>query len=320
MAIRIPWDRYEVALLFSTYERVANGADLGIEASNLSETLRTLATRRGNSIDETYRNVSGMKMQLANVQYLFTDGQKGLSGASAMIRQMYDLYKSKPEDYQTVLKEAIRLTSLNASVEDAFFTYAKEHIGLSPSMMAEYLKKAADFCHLKQPLLGMTDVKAVRNVQQKVAEGKLLRFRYGKDAQTIRTLTHLYYTFIKSYRAPQKELPLQRRLTEGNTMSTLDAFSDSTAVEIEAGSVNQTVAIAENTSESNVVVQSKDATEEWMNDRLFWSGIRTILVCSRSRSHILIEARSIMPNPGTDFMWKYVAFFLLIITMILWVS
>ena len=166
MAIRIPWDRYEVALLFSTYERVANGADLGIEASNLSETLRTLATRRGNSIDETYRNVSGMKMQLANVQYLFTDGQKGLSGASAMIRQMYDLYKSKPEDYQTVLKEAIRLTSLNASVEDAFFTYAKEHIGLSPSMMAEYLKKAADFCHLKQPLLGMTDVKAVRNVQQ----------------------------------------------------------------------------------------------------------------------------------------------------------
>lgn len=269
MAIRIPWDRYEVALLFSTYERVANGADLGKEASNLSETLRTLATLRGNSINETYRNVSGMKMQLANVQYLFTDGQKGLSGASAMIRQMYDLYKSKPEDYQTVLKEAIRLTCLNASVEDAFFTYAKEHIGLSHSMMAEYLKKAADFCHLKQPLLGMTDVKAVRNVQQKVAEGKLLRFRYGKDAQTIRTLTHLYYTFIKSYRVPQKELPLQKRLTEGNTMSTLDASSDATAIEIEVGSVNQTVAIAENTSESNVVVQSKDSTEEWMNDRLF---------------------------------------------------
>lgn len=74
MAIRVPWDCYEVALLFSTYERVADGADCSTEAARLSETLRALARRRGVSIDGTYRNVNGMKMQLANVQYLFTDG------------------------------------------------------------------------------------------------------------------------------------------------------------------------------------------------------------------------------------------------------
>ena len=67
------------------------------------------------------------------------------------------------------------------SVEDAFFAYAKGKIGLSPAMLTECLRKATDYCHLKQPLLGMTDVKAVRNIQQKVAEGKLLRFRFGKD-------------------------------------------------------------------------------------------------------------------------------------------
>ena len=47
-------------------------------------------------------------------------------------------------------------------------------------MLVDYLQKAADYCHLKQPLLGMTDAKAVHNVQEKVAGGKLLRFRFGK--------------------------------------------------------------------------------------------------------------------------------------------
>lgn len=142
MAIRVPWDCYEVALLFSTYERVADGADCSTEAARLSETLRALARRRGVSIDGTYRNVNGMKMQLANVQYLFTDGQKGISGASAMIRQMYDLYKTNPADYQTVLKEAIRLTSSNASVEDAFFAYVKEE---NTSLSTEIRKRILSF-------------------------------------------------------------------------------------------------------------------------------------------------------------------------------
>lgn len=142
MAIRVTWDCYEVALLFSTYERVADGADYSTEAARLSETLRALASRRGVSIDGAYRNVNGMKMQLANVQYLFADGQKGLSGASAMTRQMYDLYKTNPADYQTVLKEAIRLTSSNASVEDAFFVYAKEE---NTSLSTEIRKRILSF-------------------------------------------------------------------------------------------------------------------------------------------------------------------------------
>ncbi len=72
MPTRIPWDRFEVALLFSAYERVANGSDLNAEAEKLSQSLRDLAIRRKVVIDDTYRNINGMKMQLANVQFLFT--------------------------------------------------------------------------------------------------------------------------------------------------------------------------------------------------------------------------------------------------------
>ena len=80
MPKKLQWDQFEVALLIDAYRRIQEGADINVVAPLLSEALRQLAIKRGISIDSTFRNVNGMKMQLGNVQYLFTDGRKGLSG------------------------------------------------------------------------------------------------------------------------------------------------------------------------------------------------------------------------------------------------
>lgn len=172
-----------------------------------------------------------------------------------------------------ILKEAIRLTGSSASIEDAFFAYAKKRMRLSPEMIADYLQKAAAYCHLKQPLLGMTDVKAVWNVQQKVAEGKLLRFRYGKDAQTIRNVTQLYYAFIKNYRASKEESQRKKITAEEQTKVASDVASDMGVTDTGAGSEHQTAismeVSEEGISESNGVVLSKGITKELINDR-FW--------------------------------------------------
>ena len=205
MPKKLQWDQFEVALLIDAYRRIQEGADINVVAPLLSEALRQLAIKRGISIDSTFRNVNGMKMQLGNVQYLFTDGRKGLSGASALICRMVELYRNNQAEFQEILKEAIQLTEIPVSVDDAFFEYAKNRTGASRELLTELLQKASEYCHLKQPLLGTTDVKTVRNVQQKIAEGKLLRFRYGKDAQNIRNATQLYYGFIKTYREPVKK-------------------------------------------------------------------------------------------------------------------
>ena len=92
MPVRIAWDQYEVALLIDAYVRIASGANLGETAVALSKSLRTLARSRGIDIDDLYRNVNGIKMQLADVKYLFTNGQSGLSGASELVQHMYKLY------------------------------------------------------------------------------------------------------------------------------------------------------------------------------------------------------------------------------------
>lgn len=113
MAKRIPWDRYEIALLLVAYEKIANGDDYSAVALQLSNTLRQLAIHRGIEIDETYRNVNGMNMQLGNVQYLFTNGKQGLSNASRAIRNMYEMYRNNHTEFEAVLKEANKLSGVS---------------------------------------------------------------------------------------------------------------------------------------------------------------------------------------------------------------
>lgn len=118
MAKRIPWSKHEIALLFMAYENVVNGGSMKEQSSWLSDKLRRLASINGIVIDESFRNINGMNMQLGNVQFLFTGGEKGLSGASRAIRNMYDIYQNDPDEYKTILKEAIQLSKIPMQIEN----------------------------------------------------------------------------------------------------------------------------------------------------------------------------------------------------------
>lgn len=116
---RIPWDKYETALLFKAYENINCGENFNTEAVKLSNALRQYAVNRGVEIDETYRNVNGMNMHLAQVQYLFTEGRKGLPSSSKATREMHELYQSNYQDYLSLLKEAIRLSQAPECVSES---------------------------------------------------------------------------------------------------------------------------------------------------------------------------------------------------------
>ena len=242
MVRQIPFTKYEAALLLDAYLKVLSG-DLSRMDSvkKCSQLLRAMAVNSGIEIDDIYRNVNGISFQMASMEsayqgktimkpatQLFTEivqlfrennkeyhdllnKAKDMANAKrdgeATIRQAHGLCTTNPAKHQMILDEAHRITeTLSISVEDAFFAYAKDKTGIPSQMLVDYLQKAADYCHLKQPLLGMTDAKAVHNAQKKVAEGKLLRFRFGKNAQAIRNVTQLYYAFIKSYHESKEDV------------------------------------------------------------------------------------------------------------------
>lgn len=100
------WDEQEVALLLDAYLRIEAGSSQKTVAEELSDTLRLRAVNHGFDIDDQFRNVNGMVMQLSNMQFVMTDGKRGLYGASSLIREVIQKRKTDPQWFDQLLREA----------------------------------------------------------------------------------------------------------------------------------------------------------------------------------------------------------------------
>ncbi len=93
--IRVRWELEEAVALMDLYFRY--GATLSVpndELLKLSQIYRNRANILGLNVDDKFRNLSGMKMQLGCIHYVVTGGKEGMSGASNLFYKTYDLYKT----------------------------------------------------------------------------------------------------------------------------------------------------------------------------------------------------------------------------------
>ena len=99
----VKWNKYEAALLIDGYKRVANGyASRKEVAMIISERLRI----QGLTDNETYRNVNGITLQLGAIEFLMTDGTRGISHVSNLFCEIVKLYKEDHASFVKLLKEA----------------------------------------------------------------------------------------------------------------------------------------------------------------------------------------------------------------------
>ena len=101
--IRVRWELEEAVALMDLYFRY--GATLSVpndELLKLSQIYRKRANILGLNVDDKFRNLSGMKMQLGCIHYVVTGGKEGMSGASQLFYQAYDLYKNNQENFQKI--------------------------------------------------------------------------------------------------------------------------------------------------------------------------------------------------------------------------
>ena len=104
--IRVPWELEEAVVLMDLYFK--HGSTLSIpndELLNLSNLYRNRATMLGIHVDDKFRNLSGMKMQLGCIHYVVTGGKEGMSGASRLFYQTYDLYRDDPKLFKYICNE-----------------------------------------------------------------------------------------------------------------------------------------------------------------------------------------------------------------------
>lgn len=108
--VRTGWNKYEVALLLESYKSVAAGeTPRKVAVSALSKRLRNRMLLHGVEINDKYRNENGIDLQMSAVEYVLSDGEKGLDRPSKLFYEIAELSVNNTEVYYSILKEALTL-------------------------------------------------------------------------------------------------------------------------------------------------------------------------------------------------------------------
>lgn len=129
MAVRIPWDEEETALLIDTYLRVEAGQlPLKEAVATLSRQLRQRAKQSGVEIDDVFRNENGIRMRLAEIQYLMTGGISGFKNTSILYKNMAHLCITDMEQFQKILEKAKKGIKINEFSKDSFVNWLSDQV------------------------------------------------------------------------------------------------------------------------------------------------------------------------------------------------
>ena len=113
MAVRIPWDKYEAAILLDACLRVEHGEiERTFAITYVSNILRQRAELRGISIDSIFRNENGIGMQFSAMTNCLHHKSGGLA-ISSLFRETVELYESDQESFQKLVQEATELNPEN---------------------------------------------------------------------------------------------------------------------------------------------------------------------------------------------------------------
>ena len=126
MAMRIPWDKYETAILIDACIQIINNkTDKGTAIQTVSAKLRKRAVNSGIVVDDVFRNENGIRMQMTTIMSIIQGKEPGLCNASKLFFDMVELYRSEYSQFSAILKEANQQA---AGLADQNSVFEKLHI------------------------------------------------------------------------------------------------------------------------------------------------------------------------------------------------
>ena len=96
---RINWELEEAVALFAYYFKSNKTNE---ELEKLSQAYQKRAILNGLQIDEKFRNINGLNMQLGCIHYVVTNGKHGFSSASKLFYDTYDLYQNNYDVFMKI--------------------------------------------------------------------------------------------------------------------------------------------------------------------------------------------------------------------------
>lgn len=103
---RVGWDKFESALLIEAFWKIENKEGNRNEIlTKLSNDLRTRAIRAGHEIDEKFRNLNGMNIQLSNIALSFYPERSAMH-RTAIFDTVANIYINDRNEFDRILSEA----------------------------------------------------------------------------------------------------------------------------------------------------------------------------------------------------------------------
>lgn len=239
MAERISWDKFETTLLIDACERVANGFPKHEIVKDLSAKLRARAISQGQEIDELFRNENGIALQMTKMDYLLTDGMKGLPGASRFFAEMVALKRNAPEEFLFILKNAKQQISeeRNGNVKvtnkrTAFVEWINNQgkLKVHPNGIVSVLDESTEYAQKhgvsKISFWEMNSSADFISVYRKLSVNKLFRVFKRTTALTLDKVFGYYKDFLDSFIADAT--PIVKSVDEHGVVAEASNTDDST--------------------------------------------------------------------------------------------
>jgi len=203
--------KYEAVILLDGYLDALSGR-LSRQASvrRVSKDLRALAINQGFPIDESYRNVNGITFQMCRMESAY-QGQTVSISSTKLFDEIVTLYRDNRQEYETILKEAMKMAAERSSVEESFKIYLTAKIG--PKKVKSLFwcyKEIEDFCFkihiLDKPLFETKDIQSIQRVQVAIENYKTFRATHRKY-DIIVEAGRYYYEYIRDGEFTTHEKP-----------------------------------------------------------------------------------------------------------------
>ena len=204
MSNRIVWDQYETALLIDAFWEIEKCPSRKQEIiKGLSEALRQKALNSGLSIDEKFRNVNGITMQLTPIAHAFFPDRASLT-SSRMFDRMVELYKTDRESFDRILAVAKSMvagdmemdTKTNSQPSFSAWLVEMDFKKFSPHQLILALEDASKYAVERKlsdlPYSQITDPKQFASVMSKVQSMRFFRITHPRTSRYLDPAIKLY--------------------------------------------------------------------------------------------------------------------------------
>ncbi len=210
MATRIMWDEYETALLIDTFWQIEGAPNRKQELiEGLSDALRKKALKSGVTIDEKFRNVNGITMQLSPIAHAFFPERPSLT-SSVMFNRMVELYKTDRDAFNKTLAIAKSMVA-GESVMDgkpevlptfSEWLYKVNYKRFSAQQLISALEDASKYAVerklSKMPYSRITDPAQFLSVMSKVQGMRFFKKTHRRTARFFDPAITLYRRYLQS--------------------------------------------------------------------------------------------------------------------------